>query len=431
MESSDLWSLSFVASHRRRSGYHPDGYELAIGEMAHRSDAFISDIDGDGADDLVLYGFMGARHHDDNPPENMSVYSFQEYKYFNEELETLDSRWGWHRLTPEVLGEKDNDGQHPRMIILDIDADFDSTVLEQASEETKGVKDYKSVERIFHDNVIIAAVAGPPCNEDLGQDLSDCSAGFGQGVSGSLEVGAGFTTSTAFWVGVEAEAQAGAGVGAAATGTVYKARAMVKAYASMSFYGSVTTTLSTTITNFAGPGEDLVIFTAVPVNRYRFEAVSVDEGLSGEDDLTGEDIVIDIPLGERIMAVSRDYYNATNGTQQDIGYDIIPSTPGEIDTYMSFSEVGSYIDGNIPLAPPSPPLEVSQVGHQEIDVELDVEGMLGQSTTLGVEVEGETCICGIGFGASDSKEVSAYVNVSLATNSHFSSSVAALSTEAW
>ena len=182
---------------------------------------------------------------------------------------------------------------------------------------------YSEAERslVFTEPVVLAAIATPPCDASLGQDISQCRTAYTNGTSTtieradswSVEVGPKIGFKTEFGKGpIKLEVEATLGV-------VYRHAQKT----------SASRRVRTLITVTTGPNEDGVLFTTVPYDRYVYRILS-----HPNPNLVGEQIELVNPRKPIQAMVERSFYNAN---VEEGGYlvddRIFGHVAGAIDSY--------------------------------------------------------------------------------------------------
>jgi hypothetical protein len=209
--------------------------------------------------------------------------------------------------------------------------------------------------------------------------------------------------------------------------TAFEFSAKLKMEIETKVYSSLSVSMEQTISDYAGDGEDLVIFYTVPHHQYTYYLASHPDGNS-----EGSKVVVNIPMKPRIFSVSREFYNANNGSQTDIDDKILGHVAGEPLTYPSLSDVGGILEEHMPLGITMPPVTVNQgSGHKEIELALSTEATVGAEITLSTEFETETCVAGFCIGVNVGTSVSAFAEATFSAATTFSGSVGAIDADHW
>jgi hypothetical protein len=90
----------------------------------------------------------------------------------------------------------------------------------------------------------------------------------------------------------------------------------------------------------SGPGEDKVIFTAIPFDVYYYTVIS-----SPDPSDVGNPMTINIPREMQTLSVSRSFYNSNNGDHPDVDSQVFQHTIGDVLSYPSLSERNALLSG--------------------------------------------------------------------------------------
>jgi hypothetical protein len=181
---------------------------------------------------------------------------------------------------------------------------------------------------VFTEPIIIAALASPPCWTGVGQVTDACRTSYGTsetttgGVDGSVRVFAKATVGASFDV---------FGQGAEVKSSIT---------AAASFSSSRSYALEQSIVFTAGPLEDAVVFTTVPVDQYTYTITS-----HPVPSLVGEQVVVNLPRAPITLIAERSFYNRTvaDGSFLVDGT-IFAHTIGDPRSYPSRSEKNTLIE---------------------------------------------------------------------------------------
>jgi hypothetical protein len=259
----------------------------------------VSDQTGDGISDIVsLYtGFAGSIS--DVEPY-MKVYAYD------------DGNASRYRVATRIpIDEGDLQTRNPIVVPMDVDNDL-VAVLEYTGEHFLDITE----------PLVLAVIATPPCKRDIGQD--SCFSTWGSTQSGA--VGRDFS--------VKVSGSAGAGAGAAGVGALGKW--LVKVSASAALVTSTAYELSKSQTFSAGPDEDGVVFTSIPVDRFAYRIVRDNTARAGQ---IGARMEIRLPRSPGIRIVARDYYNANiTDDAEPIDDRVFTHVPGDVASYPTALE---------------------------------------------------------------------------------------------
>jgi hypothetical protein len=347
----------------------------------HESVFAISDQTGDGVDDIIaLYqGF------------NPSAVNRRDLKIYTWD----DTQSEGYRLATQLLIERsDENNENPIIVPIDVDNDK--------------VAQLRYTDEHFLDiaePLVIAAIAAAPCKRDIGQD--GCYSIWGSTQSGA--VGRDFS--------VTVSGSAGAGAGSAGVGLLGKW--LFKVSASAARTTSKSYELAKSQTYIAGPFEDGVVFTSIPVDRYTYEIISDNTDQAG---VPGELVEIRLPRTPDIRIVERGYYNASiHADAEQIDDRLFTHIPGNISSYPDEIDKDSILNTqqailqdfrlanpnpNYDLRPAEKGLEVGPVlvgeggGSTELALEYTENEGLANELAVGFSFEAEML-----FGAAISWEV--------------------------
>ena len=218
-------------------------------------------------------------------------------------------RWGVS-FDPNFAGGRYN----PILVALNVDQD--SMVATAALD---------SYHYTMTEPIIIAALAGPPCFDDLSQNVDACGTSFGEGTSSGEEEEVQLTFSASLSVGMK-------GIGGALT------QSEVTAKASFSYAGSRVDSssyeLEKTVVYATGPLEDAVVFSTIPYDQFTYVIVQHDDPT-----LIGREVTISLPRSPITVLVERSYFNqaqAENALRVDDS--VFQHTIGDPTSYRSVAE---------------------------------------------------------------------------------------------
>ncbi len=292
---------------------------------------------------------------------------------------------GWAQLSEVGMPGTSNGQGTARPIVVPANVDEDGPVLKYGA---------GSYELVFTEPLIIAAMAAPPCQAGIEQNLSACVTRFGQGTSSTVDASLTVTVKASVTTGFETELSipfvpVSAGIEMKKTVT-----------ATASAWAGAAYTVEKTVTYTSGSLEDAVVFTSIPYDVYRYDIVS-----HPDPEFVGKQVVIRVPREPVTMIAERGFFNeALPSTATPIGGNVFDHTPGDVSSYPSTSRKNALLSqyGGIEFGP-------SGVGQGGGDTELEIAvsteisagGSLGIEYEKSVEVTGGGAIAGfsVGYGA--------------------------------
>jgi hypothetical protein len=202
--------------------------------------------------------------------------------------------------------------------------DDDSLVVEYTGQQ----------ELAFSDPQILAALAAPPSYTDIDQQGGSTTFGRTQGTeveaSASLGVTVGFTI--------------GAKAGFKLFGTGVEVQNKTTFKAAMNVTATASTSLQTSYSFTTGADEDKVVFTSVPFDVYYYRVLS-----SPDPAAVGQIISINLPRQPQTFSVSRDFFNANNGSFPDVGADVLGHTIGTPTSYPKAADRDKHLSNGLAL----------------------------------------------------------------------------------
>jgi hypothetical protein len=225
---------------------------------------------------------------------------------------------GWAQLSEVAMPGTSNSQGTARPIVLPANVDEDGPVLKYGA---------GSYELVFTEPLIIAAMAAPPCQEGIEQNLSACVTRFGQGTSTTVDASLTVTVKASVTAGLEA------GLNVPILGEIGSARVTQTVTAAASAWAGTAYTVEKTVTYTSGSLEDAVVFTSIPYDVYRYDIVS-----HPDPDLVGKQVVIRVPREPVTMIAERTFFNAALPSDATpIGANVFDHTPGDVSSYPSAS----------------------------------------------------------------------------------------------
>lgn len=325
---------------------NPDpGQFISVATMAFVA----ADVTGDGREDLMVY-------HQNR--EEMAVWGLSAIT----SIGTANN--GWAQLSVIATPGQHNSQEAAHPLLVPANVDTDGPVLKYGE---------GSYELVFTEPILIAALAAPPCQSGIAQNVGACVTKFGQGTSQTIDASLTVTVKASVTTGIDA------GVNIPFVGEVgVNLRNTVTATASV--WAGAAYTVEKTITYSTGSLEDGVVFTSVPYDVYRYAIVS-----HPEPELVGKQIVIRIPREPVTMIAERAFFNAAlPDAELEIGGNVFDHTPGDVASYPSTSRKNSLLSqrGGIEFGPTG----VGQ-GSGDTELEIAVLSEISAGGSLGIEYE--------------------------------------------
>jgi hypothetical protein len=271
---------------------------------------------------------------------------------------------GWAQLSEIAMPGTANSQATARPIVVPANVDADGPVLKYGP---------GSHELVFTEPLIIAAMAAPPCQAGIEQNLAACVTRFGQGTSSTVDASLTVTVKASVTAGIDAS------VNVPFVGDVgVEMRKTVTATASA--WAGAAYTVEKTVTYTSGSLEDAVVFTSIPYDIYRYDIVS-----HPDPTLVGMQVVIRVPREPVTMIAERGFFNdALPAGATPIAGNVFDHTPGDVASYPSTSRKNllraQY--GGIEFGPSG----VGQ-GGGDTELEISVSTEISAGGSLGIEYE--------------------------------------------
>jgi hypothetical protein len=201
-----------------------------------------------------------------------------------------------------------NNTSHVNPVVVAVDVDNDDITLYKYNQDHF---------LDFSEPLVIAALAAPPCEDGIGQDLGACTTTWGSASSATVE--------RTFSLGIKGAVSFGSGT--AGAGVIAKSKHTISVAAQYEFSKAYELTRSLAFTT--GPTEDSVVFVAVPIDRYGYTVIS---STSPED--LGSTFYVDLPRDLIMLIATAEYYNAN--VQPDalkIDSRVFQHVPGRLSSY--------------------------------------------------------------------------------------------------
>ncbi len=342
------------------------GQYLSVAAM----EMIAADVTGDGRENVLLYHQNRA---------TMPVWGLSAVSSIGENGN------GWAQLSEVAMPGTSNGQGTARPIVVPANVDEDGPVLKYGE---------GSHELVFTEPLILAAMAAPPCQEGIEQNLGACVTRFGQGTSTTVDASLTVTVKASVTAGFEA------GLNVPFVGEVGGVELRKTVTATASAWAGTAYTVEKTVTYTSGSLEDAVVFTSVPYDVYRYDIVS-----HPDPEYVGKQVVIRVPREPVTMIAERGFFNgALPSGSTPIGANVFDHEPGNVSSYPSSSRKNSLLSsyGGLEFGPRG-------VGQGSGDTELEIAvsneisagGSLGIEYEKSVEVTGGGAIAGysVGYGA--------------------------------
>jgi len=189
--------------------------------------------------------------------------------------------------------------------------------------------EYVGQELVFTEPIVLAAVAAPPCKTGIGQNTDACVSTWGSastradGTDGSFGVtatvrvgGTGEVPFLTTFFGAKASVEVGA-YGTLATG----------------FVGGSEHAVTRGVAYSSGPMEDMVVFTSIPYDVYKYRVLSAPAGATA---LPGAEVPVSVPRKPLLLQAERGFYNgavAAIDASRRVGDEVFQHRVGQIGTY--------------------------------------------------------------------------------------------------
>ncbi len=359
LEDVSLSTLDFLSDNE------DVGHYLSVATTA----LVAADVTGDGREDLMLY-----RQNE----TTIEVWGLSAVS----SIGLHDN--GWAQLSSIAMPGGHASQATARPLFVPANVDTDGPVLKYGE---------GSYELVFTEPILIAALAAPPCQSGIAQNVSACVTKFGQGTSQSADASLTVSVKASVSVGVDATVNVPF-VGD--VGTTMKQSVSATA----SLWAGTAYTVEKTITYSTGSLEDGVVFTTVPYDIYRYNIIS-----HPDPELVGKLIVIRIPREPVTMIAERSFFNAAlPDGGPEIGSNVFDHTPGDVSSYPSVSRKGSLQSqyGGIEFGPSGVGQGTGNTEQQiSVSSEISAGGSLAIEYEKTIEATAGVAMAGfsIGYGA--------------------------------
>lgn len=346
-----------IAAFDRILQHSSDGSFRELGRFSDRAEAAVGDIDGDRADDLALV------HDGRLQIVGRDAASGQ--------LVTKLDRPANYRVA--------SDGRQVQFPLVTL-------ALPNVDRDSRIVRYTGTRELVFGEPTLLTAVAAPPYRAGVQAD-ADCTTTFGRSQSNGAESAESFGVSIGVSFGYEWSDPT----------NTFGASFEVELERSFDWTTRRSRTVETAYSFTTGPGQDMVVYTAVPFDVYKYTVVS-----SPRAEEVGKVVTINLPRKPQIMAASRSFYNAHNGDGQDVDATILKHTAGDVASYPTAADRDA-----LRAAAPTGQFFTSPLAHPTVDagkttvsISASQGGGNETSSSLGVTVSVKGKAAGVTFGAS-------------------------------
>jgi hypothetical protein len=261
--------------------------------------------------------------------------------------------------------------------ILPVNVDTDSPVLRHSEAEYR---------LIFSEPVVLAALAAPPTQQGIGQNVAASFTAFGNTTSTGSERERSITFSASVSVGVNLDG-----------GPLTQSEFSLKD--TLSVAGTRTQgrayELSRTILFTSAPDEDLVVFTTVPVDQYTFTILS-----HPDPQLVGQKVIVNYPRTPVTLQAEREFFNRTvpnNAVKIDAS--VFRHAIGDVSSYPTAAEKNARLGSQSGLF--VGPVGVGQGGGStEVTLQVGSSVSSGGALAVGYERDMEATAGGVLVGVS-------------------------------
>lgn len=344
----------------------PELFDPQVGDISKRPTA--GDVDGDGKDDLIVQG--GGRIFAAGLNALGVVEDKQQGtgKWVHTSVNTVGNDNGWHTV-----------------ILAAPNVDHDSALMRYDGER----------ELLFTDPHVVAVVSSPPYFDGIDQDIDSTTSTFGTSKSMSSTSTSTVGFSVGFSVGYQTDFLFG------------EASFNVEIDQAFDFSAFTSRTFTSSLAYTTAPGQDLVVFTAIPFDVYYYTIV--DSPTASE---IGQKFTLNIPRKPQTIATDPAFFNARTGDGGlKIDERVLTHTLGDPWSYPTLADKMA-LEG-MPGVAFGELAHVGQSGSSESTIQLDDEQGTGQSMDLSVtfswSVEaksGPTVGGSVGFNYGHSYEIS-------------------------
>lgn len=270
-------------------------------------------------------------------------------------------------------------------LILPVNVDRDSPVLSYSD---------AAYEYVFSEPIVLAVLAAAPYRTGVGQNISETYTEFGNTVSTSTE--------TERAVSLRAQATIGLSIDGGITQSSFELSA--SAYAEATTITNSAYREERTVLYRTGVGEDTVIFTTIPIDRYTYTVQSHPDAT-----LIGEQVVVNLPRDPITLQADRAAYNnAIQDGSLRITDSILGHTIGDPSTYPTRAEKNSLLSiyGGLQFGPQAVGLGSGATSLTlQVGEEWGEGGALEKGFSIDMETTSGAVLVGLSFGASSTDTV--------------------------
>lgn len=258
------------------------------------------DFDGDGREDILLYGDL---RDGTNNQVGLRVFSLPIGETQIERIGRLTASASEHFVNP---------------VLVTVDVDQDTPVMRFTGEH----------ELVYIEPIVAAVIAAPPCKAGIGQNTDVCQSTFGNTSSTGTEVQRSASFSVSGMIGAKSPTEMfGFSVG-------IQRKLDVKA----TFSKGRTYTLSRSVNFTTGPNEDTVVFTTTPVDLYTYQVIS-----HPDPTFVGREFRMQLPREPIYLQVERGFYNAHVQDGLLVDDSILAHRIGDPESYPTNAEKNSLL----------------------------------------------------------------------------------------
>ena len=264
----------------------------------------------------------------------------------------------------------------------------------------------------------LAVMSAPPTRAGITQNYGDTTTRF--------ETGTSMTQAWGVTSGTTITASVGAG---------FDLFGLIKVGGKATIEESLTTQeLNTSqisyVSGYAGSFQsDTIVFQGTLHHSYEYAILSAPDPAA-----VGQFIRVNIPVDSQTYNWTLEYYNSQVSAEDRIGSEVLTHTPGNIDSYPTFSQLESMVDGSLHWQFPGQQDVGQGLGFNDQEIAFLDENTTEVQRTVSVGGEGEVAI-GVGVSAGGSSESGSIYSVTYSDTTSFATTVGAIQNpaqyEAW